>query len=139
MVSDKITITQWVQQLKAHGIPYKLDTTNDLLTSRAGLLSIVQLMDSLKLSEPIDYHFPLPNSNRNFLPSQFIKILILMQHEGSFHLDDVRNIQEDTALRAVLNLKQLPKSTTLGNWLRRLGNHPGIQDAWVNVNQAVLK
>jgi hypothetical protein len=120
-------------------LSYKLDTTNDLLTSRAGLLSIAQLMNSLKFSERIDHHFPLPGSNRGFLPSQFIKTLILMQHEGSFHLDDVRNIDEDAALRAVLNLKTLPKSTTLGDWLRRLGEHAGIQDAWVNVNQAVLK
>ena len=35
-------------------LPYKLDTTNDLLTSRAGLLSIAHLMDSLSLAERID-------------------------------------------------------------------------------------
>lgn len=35
-------------------LPYKLDTTNDLLTSRAGLLAIAQLMDSLNLVERID-------------------------------------------------------------------------------------
>jgi len=119
-------------------LPYKLDTTNDLLTSRAGLLTIAQLMDSLKLSERIDHHFPLPNSNRGFLPSRFFKTLILMQHEGSFHLDDVRNIEDDTGLRAVLNLKQLPKATTIGDWLRRMGDYDQTQDAWVKVNQSVL-
>ena len=118
--------------------PYKLDTTDDLLTSRAGLLTIAQLMNSLKLSERIDQHFPLPNSNRGFLPSQFLKTLILMQHEGSFRLDDVRTIQDDTALRAVLGLTHLPKATTLGDWLRRMGNHSQMQDAWVSVNQSVL-
>ncbi len=39
-------------------LPYKLDTTNDLLTSRAGLLAIAQLMNSLSLAERIDQHFP---------------------------------------------------------------------------------
>ena len=68
-------------------LPYKLDTTNDLLTSRAGLLSIAHLMDSLSLTERIDQHFPQPKSNRGYRPSEFIKTLILMQHEGSFHLD----------------------------------------------------
>ncbi len=120
-------------------LPYKLDTTNDLLTSRAGLLAIDQLMDSLSLAERIDQHFPLPNSYRRYKPSEFIKTLILMQHEGSFHLDDIRHIQDDEALRTVLGLNKLPQVTTLGDWLRRMGNQPQIQDAWVKVNKALLQ
>jgi hypothetical protein len=120
-------------------LPYKLDTTNDLLTSRAGLLAIAQLMDSLSLAERIDQHFPQPNSNRGFLPSEFIKAFILMQHEGSFHLDDIRHIQDDEALRTVLGLNRLPKATTLGDWLRRMGSKPQIRDPWVKVNQALLQ
>ena len=120
-------------------LPYKLDTTNDLLTSRAGLLAIAQLMDSLNLSERIDKHFPQPKSNRGYKPSEFIKPLILMQHEGSFHLDEVRNLQDDEALRTVLDLKQLPQATTIGDWLRRMGSQPQIQAAWVKVNKALLK
>jgi hypothetical protein len=118
---------------------YKLDTTNDLLTSRAGLLSIAQLMETLNLAERIDQHFPLPKSNRGYKPSTFIKTLILMQHEGSFHLDDIRHLQEDEALRTVLNLDKLPSATTLGDWLRRMSKVPSIEDAWVAVNQAVLQ
>jgi len=120
-------------------LPYKLDTTNDLLTSRAGLLAIAQLMDSLSLAERIDQHFPQPKSNRGYKPSEFIKTLILMHHEGSFHLDDIRHIQDDEALRTVLDLNKLPQATTLGDWLRRMGNQPQIQDAWVKVNRALLQ
>ena len=120
-------------------LPYKLGTTNDLLTARAGLLSIAQLMDSLKLSERIDQHFPLPNSNRGFQPSEIIKTFILMQHEGSFHLDDVRHLHDDEALRTVLGLKKLPKATTLGEWLRRMSKKPLILDAWVKVNKSLLQ
>jgi len=61
-----------------------------------------------------------------------------MQHEGGFHLDDVRHIQDDEALRTVLGLNKLPQATTLGDWLRRMGNQPQIQEAWVEVNKAVL-
>lgn len=118
---------------------YKLGTTHDLLTSRAGLLAIAQLMDSIGLAERINQHFPLPKSNRGFPPSEFIKTFILMHHEGSFHLDDIRHIQEDEALRAVLDLGKLPKATTLGDWLRRMGRQPQIYAAWVKVNQAVLR
>jgi hypothetical protein len=120
-------------------LPYKLDTTNDLLTSRAGLLALAQVMDTLSLAERIDHHFPLPQSNRGFQPSEFINALVLMQHEGSFHLDDIRHLQEDEALRTVLGLKQLPGATTLGDWLRRIGNQPQIDEAWVKVNRAVLQ
>ncbi len=98
-------------------LPYKLDTTNDLLTSRAGLLATIQLMDSLNLAERIDQHFPLPKNNRRYKPSEFIQTFILMQHEGSFHLDDIRHLQEDETRRTVLGLKTLPQATTLGDWV----------------------
>ena len=120
-------------------LPYKLDTTNDCLTSRAGLLAIGQLMESLNLAERIDQHFPLPKSNRGYPPSLFVQTLLLMQHEGSFHLDDIRHLQDDDALRDVLDLTTLPSATTLGDWLRRVGSDATIGDAWVAVNQAVLQ
>ena len=120
-------------------LPYKLDTTNDLLTSRAGLLAVAQLMDSLRLAERVDKHFPSPSSNRAYKPSEFIKTLILMQHEGGFHLEDVRHIQNDEALLNVLGFSQLPKSTTLGDWLRRMGRQSEAQAAWTKVNQALLQ
>ena len=120
-------------------LQYKLETTNDLLSSRAGLLTVAQMMNSLRLDERIDHHFPAPRSNRGYQPSVFIKTLMLMQHEGSFRLDDVRHIQEDDALRSVLGIDQFPQATTLGDWLRRMGAQPQIRDAWVKVNQALLQ
>ena len=96
-------------------------------------------MDSLRLDERIDHYFPAPRSNRSYQPSVFIKTLMLMQHEGSFRLDDVRHIQEDDALPSVLGIDQFPQATTLGDWLRRMGAQPQIRDAWVKVNQALLQ
>jgi len=55
-------------------LPYKLTTTNDQLTSRAGLLTIAQLMQSMQLGEHIDQQFPQPGSNRGFKPSALTKI-----------------------------------------------------------------
>ncbi|MBT6081126.1 MAG: hypothetical protein HOG56_12375, partial [Gammaproteobacteria bacterium] len=120
-------------------LPYKLTTTNDQLTSRTGLLTIAQLMQSMQLGEHIDQQFPLPGSNRGFKPSVFIETLILMQHEGSFHLDDVRNLHEEEALMSVLGLKRLPKASALGEWLRRMGNEPAAFKAWNRVNQRILQ
>lgn len=120
-------------------LPHKLVTTNDQLTSRAGLLAIAQLMESINLSERIDKYFPQPKSNRGFKPSTFIETLILMQHEGSFHLDDVRHIREDEALRTVLGLGKIPQASSLGGWLRRAGNAPQSLSACSQVNKALLK
>ena len=120
-------------------LPYKLDTTNDLLTSRAGLICVAQVMEQLKLSELIDKHFPLPKSNRGYNPSVFIQTLMLMQHEGSFHLDDVRHLSDDDALRTILELDKIPQASTLGEWLRKAGAKTESFSAWHDVNKVVLK
>ena len=80
------------------------------------------MMDSLHLDERIDHHFPAPRSNRGYQPSVFIKTLMLMQHEGSFRLDDVRHIQEDDALCTILRIDQFsskppPLAIGCGEWV----------------------
>jgi hypothetical protein len=62
-----------------------------------------------------------------------------MQHEGSFHLEDVRHLREEDALLSVLGLKQIPKASALGEWLRRMGKEPTAFKAWNRVNQRVLQ
>jgi len=102
-------------------IPYELATTNDLLTSRAGLITIAQLMNSIGFSQLVDQHFPQPKSNRGFKASLFVNAMILMLHEGGSCLDDLRYIREDQALCRLLGIKQIPQSDSMGDWLRRVG------------------
>lgn len=118
-------------------LPYQLSTTNDLLTSRAGLLCIAQLMDSLGFTDWVNTHFPAPKSNRGFQPSVFVNAVMLMLHEGGRCLDDLRYIRDDEALRVLLGLSQVPESDSLGDWLRRQGQ-AGVL-ATVEVNRALLK
>jgi hypothetical protein len=89
-------------------LPHKLATTNDQLTSRGGLLAISQFMESMQLAERVDKHFPKPKSNRDFMLSTYIQTLVLMQHQGHFHLDEVRHLSEDTALTDVRGLTTIP-------------------------------
>ena len=119
-------------------LPYKIGATNELLTSRVGLLAIVELMNRLGLANHIDATFPQPGSNRGFKPSVFVETLILMQHAGGFHLDDVRDIKMDIALRTLFELKQVPQAGSLGNWLRRMGKTPQVMKALNTVNKVVL-
>lgn len=120
-------------------LPYKPKTTNDKLTSRAGLLAVGQIMKQLESSKSIDHYFPAPKSNRGIPASSYLETLILMQHEGCFHLDDVKHFHDDTALTQALGIQQMPKAGAMGNWLRRMGNNGQGQASLSNVNKGVLK
>ena len=103
------------------------------------MLIIAQLMEKLELSKSIDSYFPAPKSNRGIPASSYLETLILMQHEGSFHLDDVKHFHEDQALTEILGIKQMPKASALGNWLRERGNDDQGMKALSSVNKRVLK
>ena len=134
------TSTQWVIQTRfMHRLPYQLATTNDQLTSRGGLLAVAQLMQSLLLGQRIDQHFPKPKSNRGYAPSVYLQSFILMHHEGHFHLDDVRHLTQDSALRNVLGLEVIPQASSLGAWLRKMGHANDAVAALAAVNKAVLQ
>ena len=96
-------------------------------------------MDRLKLSQRIDRHFPAPGSNRGLPPSRYFTTLMLMHHDGSFRLDHVRHLHQDQALRTLPGLQDIPRATTLGDWLRRTGGNADTQQAWQRVNQSVLQ
>ena len=74
-----------------NSLPYKLTTTNDQLTSRAGLLTVALMMERLTLSKHLDEAFPKLKSNRTIAASSYLETLILMQNPGLFHLDDVKH------------------------------------------------
>ena len=120
-------------------LPYKVDTTSTLLTPRAGLLALLELMKRLNLSACVDKHFPHPKSNRGFKPSRYVQTLMLMQHGGGMHLDDVRLIKEDQGLRAVLSIADFPCATALGQWLRRQGQQVDKVSPVSKVNKHLLK
>jgi len=120
-------------------LPYKLKTTKEQLTSRAGLVIVAQIMKQLELSKSIDRHFPTPKSNRGIAASSYLETLILMQHEGSFHLDEVKHFHDDEALTTLLGIKQMPKASAVGNWLRRMGNNGQGLPSLSKVNKGILK
>ncbi len=118
-------------------LPYQLSTTKDLLTSRAGLLCVGQLIDTIGFSNAVDQHFPVPKSNRGYKASVFVNAVMLMLHEGGRCLDDLHHIRDDEALRLLLGMEKVPESDSLGNWLRRLGQE-GVA-ATTQVNKMLLK
>lgn len=102
-------------------VPYKLETTNDLLTANAGLICLAELIEKIKLNELSNKYFPAPGSNRGFKASSFVNAFILMLHKGGNCLDDIVLIKQDQALCKLLGLTELPEADSAGDWLRRVG------------------
>jgi len=96
-------------------------------------------MEQLELSRYLDEVFPEPKSNRGITASSYLEALILMQHQGLFHLSDVKHLHEDQALSQVLGMKRIPKASALGGWLRRMGQSNIGLKALKKINQLLLK
>lgn len=95
-------------------------------------------MQALDLKNTVNQVLPKPKSNRAFPPADYFNTLILMMHEGDFQLDHVSRLADDTALRTLLELENIPKPSSLGGWLRRMGQMQ-FQKPWQEINKSVLK
>jgi hypothetical protein len=118
-------------------IRYNLGNTKDLLTSRAGLICIGEIMREIGFTAAVDKHFPTTGSNRGFKASAFVNSMMLMLHEGGRCLEDLNYIKEDRGLRLLFDMNKVPGSDALGDWLRRTGC-VGVA-AVTEVNKVVLQ
>jgi hypothetical protein len=119
-------------------LPYKLETTNDILTSRGGLTVLAQVMSQLNLSVLINQHFPPPGSNRGYWASDYVNTFIMMLNEGGQCLEDVRHLKRESDLLSVLGLDTLPSADAMGDWLRRHGKSKTGINALARINKPIL-
>jgi len=63
-------------------LPFKLEQTDETLTSHAGLILFGEFVHGLKISSFVDKYMPKPGSNSGFNPSLYLYPLILMFHGG---------------------------------------------------------
>lgn len=117
-------------------LAYKLESTNDLLTSNAGLLSLGHLIEHIGLINRIDTLFPKPGSNRGYVASSFALPLIYNLHLGGDCLDDVLQLESDRCLCRLLGIKKIPKPCSIGDWLRRHGT-VGLQACSILLRDSV--
>jgi len=126
-----------VKRLKQAHLPFKIEGTDEPLVARAGLALPYEMAKAMKLPEVIDRELPLPGSGRGYKPSQFVMPLILMFHGGGKKLEDLREIKGEVSLRELLEMKELPASCTVGDWLRRMGQDGKGLSCLARVNQRV--
>lgn len=118
--------------------PFKLERTDELLTSRGGLTIFSEAMRALQVEKKIRAAFPHPGSNRGYEAWSYIEPLVLMLIGGGRHVEDLREIRDDQALRALIGLDRLPSSSTVGDWLMRWGKRGG-RKAMTTVNEDVAR
>ena len=124
--------------IKQTVLPFKLETTRDLITSHAGLGLLGEFAMGLGLKEMVDRCLPGPGSGAGYLASEQVIPLILMLSGGGRTLEDSREIRDDGGLRELLEMKRLPSADACGDWLRRSGNNGGLEGL-EKVNRQVLK
>ncbi len=124
-------------------LPFKIERTDELLIARGGLILPHEFARTLKLPVVIDRELPRPGSEHSYRPSQFVMPLIVMLHGGGKKLEDMREIREEESLRELLKMRELPASSTMGDWLRRTGQHkqglPGLGEVSRHLLYDVLK
>ena len=102
--------------------PFKLDRTDEALTAHGGLALLAEYNHGLGLRTLADHHLPGPGSHRGYAPSVFVDTLILLLQAGGQTLEDVRDLDREAALLALLGHEVLPDPDTVGDWLRRMGD-----------------
>jgi len=119
-------------------LPFKLETTKDLITAHAGLALLGEFAIGLRLREALDKSLAVPGSGAGYRASEHVLPLILLLNGGGRSLEDLRQIRDDDGLREVLELKRMPSADATGDWLRRSGASGGLEGLR-RVNRRTLK
>jgi len=119
-------------------LPFKLERTSEQITPRSGLVIYAEVLMALRVKGLVERYMPEPLSNRGYRAWKFIEPLLLMIYGGGRHIEDLREIRDDIALREIIGLKVMPSLSTFGDWLCRMGERGGIE-AMEEINKEVLR
>ena len=98
-----------------------LGTTTDNLTSRGGLLLVLQVFKSLRLKKLADILFRRPRSNRGYHNGDILTTLVAMQTYGATSLSGVSRLHTESALLKLVGIRKIPGVNTLSRWLHGQG------------------
>jgi len=111
-------------QQKLH--KFQLKRTEEDITAHAGLTIVSEAYKVLGIKDLVRKMLPEPGSNRGISSEIYVESIILLQSGGGNHLEDIRQIREDKALLKLIEMKTVPSSDAIGDWLRREGNTIGM-------------
>jgi hypothetical protein len=113
--------------IKQTQLNFKVGLTASEITPRAGLAVYSEFLRGFGVKDLIDEHMPLPGSNRGYGAWRYIEPLMLMMYGGGRHMEGLREMEEDKALRRLIGLRAVPSASTVGDWLRRMGGGEGLK------------
>ena len=102
-------------------LPFKLGATDESLTAHGGLALFGEYLRAMDVGMLIDHELPGPGSAAGYDPSAYVLPLVFMLAGGGRTLEDLRVLRNDTGLRSLLQLDDMPSSDAAGDWLRRMG------------------
>lgn len=101
---------------------FKIENTQEELTAHGGLALMAEYNHGMGLRGLANRHLPAAGSNRGYNASVFVDSLVLMLQGGGQCLEDLRELERETALMKLLRMDRIPDPDTGGDWLRRMGN-----------------
>lgn len=119
-------------------LPFKLERTEAQITARSGLALYAEVLHAMGVEPLIDRCLPQPRSGRGLKASQYVTPLSLTLYGGGETIEDVRELRDDHTLRTAIDLKPIPSSSAIGDWLKRMGRRGGIQ-GMAQVNTAIIQ
>ena len=120
-------------------LPFKLETTKDIITPHAGLGLFGEFLYSQRILEIIDEVLPKRKSSKSCPASTFALPLLLTMHGGGRHIEDIREIANDEGLRKLLQMDIVPTSNSTGDWLRFIGSKKKGLSGLLKLNRLLLK
>ena len=117
---------------------FGLGRTDEALTAHGGLALMAEYQRRLGLRTLSESYLPKPGSNRGDAASAFactgtiksgVESLVLMLQGGGRRLEDVRALEGEGALMALIGRDRIPDADTVGDGLRRMGDaseRPGV-------------
>lgn len=117
---------------------FKLERTDEAVTSRSVLALYSGFMEALGVRERVERYLPKPGSGRGYGAWEYVKAVVLMLYGGGSRIDDLRELREDRALRAVCGMDVVPSSSAVGDWLRRAAQRGGV-GAMHRVNRGIAR
>jgi hypothetical protein len=103
-------------------LQFKIESTKEQLTAHGGLALLAEFHHGLGLRRLCDQYLPPPGSNRAYAPSTFVESLVLLLQAGGQTLEDLRELEQESALMRLLHREEIPDPDTVGDWLRRMGD-----------------
>jgi len=113
-------------------LPFKLEISEEEITPRSGLILYAEVLRALRIKEWIERCLPPPGSNRGYSPSRYVEPLLFMLYGGGRHIEDLREIRDDVALRKLVGMEEMPSCSTYGDWLVRVGQEGSERMEWLN-------